>query len=43
MSTVALTIYVLIWPVLVAVIMAVIGVAFVKEWRHAKRTGEDII
>lgn len=43
MSTAALTIYVLVWPVLVAVVMIIIGVAFVKEWRRARRSGQDII
>lgn len=43
MSTIALTMYVLMWPVIVAAVMIVIGVAFIKEWRHAKRSGDDLI
>lgn len=43
MSVPALTVYILIWPVIVAVILAVICVAFFKELRSAKEEGEDII
>lgn len=43
MSVPALTVYILIWPVIVTVILAVICVAFYKEWRSAKDKGEDII
>lgn len=43
MSTMALTLYTLVWPVVVAVVMAVIGTAFVREWLTARRNGEDII
>lgn len=42
-STVLLTLYVLIWPVLVAGTLAVIVRAFVKEWREAKCEGRSII
>lgn len=43
MSTLALTIYVLMWPVLVAVVMAVIGRGFLREWLDARRRGDDLI
>lgn len=43
MSIPALTVYILIWPAIVAVILAVICFAFYKEWRAAKEEGEDII
>lgn len=43
MSITALTVYVLIWPAIVAVILGVICVAFYKEYRSAKRDGRDII
>ncbi len=43
MSITALTVYVLIWPAIVAVVLAVICVAFYKEYRAAKDRGEDII
>ncbi|MGN5240406.1 MULTISPECIES: putative transporter small subunit [unclassified Rhodococcus (in: high G+C Gram-positive bacteria)] len=43
MSTVALTIYVLIWPVLVALVLLVLGRGFTKEWLEARRNGEDLV
>lgn len=43
MSITALTVYVLIWPAIVAVILAVICLGFYKEWRQAKDEGRDII
>lgn len=43
MSITALTAYVLVWPVFVAVILAIICVAFYKEWRAAKDEGRKII
>ena len=43
MSITALTAYVLVWPVIVAVILAIICVAFYKEWRAAKDEGRRII
>ncbi|GAA2462121.1 MULTISPECIES: putative transporter small subunit [Agromyces] len=41
--TALLTLYVLIWPVIVLGVLAVIVRAFVKEWRQAKREGRSII
>lgn len=43
MSIPALTVYILIWPVIVAVVLVIICVAFYKEWRSAKDEGRDII
>lgn len=43
MSTLALTLYVLIWPVLVTVILAVICRAFFRDWLESRRNGEDLI
>lgn len=43
MSTLGLTLYVLVWPVVVLVVMGVIGYAFVREWLIARKNGEDII
>lgn len=43
MSTLALTVYVLIWPVLVAGVLAALCRAFFKEWLQARRDGEDLI
>ncbi|MGO1236151.1 putative transporter small subunit [Microbacterium gubbeenense] len=41
--TVALTLYVLVWPVIVAGTLAVLVRAFVKDVREAKKNGEQII
>lgn len=41
--TAALTLYVLIWPVIVVGVLAVIVRAFWKEAREAKREGRSII
>lgn len=43
LSTIALTAYVLIWPVIVAGAITVIVRAFVKEARKAKSEGRSII
>ncbi|WP_241665684.1 putative transporter small subunit [Prescottella subtropica] len=43
MSTVALTFYVLIWPVLVAGVLFTVTRAFFTEWAEARRTGEDLV
>ncbi|WP_431711667.1 putative transporter small subunit [Glutamicibacter uratoxydans] len=43
MSVLGLTIYVLVWPVIVALVMFFIGRAFLKEWAEARRNGEDLI
>lgn len=43
MTPILLTIYVLMWPVLVAGTLAVIVRGFVKEMAQAKRDGEAII
>ena len=43
MTTTALTLYVLIWPVIVAVVLFVLSRAFISEWREARREGRDII
>ena len=42
-NTVALTVYVLVWAVIVFAVMGVIGRAFFTEWREARRAGRDII
>lgn len=41
--TVGLTLYVLIWPVLVAIIMFAIARGFFKEWAQARREGRMIV
>lgn len=43
MPTWALTLYVLIWPVIVAVVLAVIARGFISEWLNARREGRDMI
>lgn len=43
MSTLSLTIYVLVWPVLVTVVLGVLCRGFFKEWFEARRNGEDLI
>ncbi|GGA68843.1 hypothetical protein GCM10011490_19190 [Pseudoclavibacter endophyticus] len=43
MSTIALTVYVLAFPVIVLGVMIVIGRAFIKEWIDAHRNGRGLI
>ena len=43
MTTTTLTLYVLIWPAIVAVVLLVIGRAFLAEWRASRREGRDLI
>ena len=43
MSTIALTAYMLVWPVIVAGTLTVIIRAFVKEAKQAKAEGRTII
>jgi hypothetical protein len=43
MTTIALTVYVLIWPVLVAGVLFVLSRGFVKEWLESRRNGEDLV
>lgn len=38
-----LTVYSLMWPVLVAIVMTVIGRGFFKEWKEARDAGVDLI
>ncbi|CAM3032430.1 MAPEG family protein [Prescottella defluvii] len=43
MNTVFLTVYVLIWPILVAATLFVITRGAVREWADARRTGKDLV
>lgn len=43
METFFLTVYVLIWPVIVAGTLLVIARGFFKEWTGARREGRSII
>ncbi|MCP3768505.1 MULTISPECIES: putative transporter small subunit [Streptomyces] len=41
--SVALSVYVLMWPVVVAVVLFVISRGFLREWLEARRDGRDMI
>lgn len=43
METALLTAYVLVFPLLAALVLLVISVAFVKEYRAARAAGEDLV
>ena len=43
MTTAALTFYVLMWPVIVAVVLFIIGRGFIREWLTSRREGRDLI
>ena len=38
-----MTLYVLVWPLIVAIMMIVMGRGVVRDARDAHRTGEDLI
>lgn len=43
MNPVFLSIYILIWPVLSAIVLAVLTVAVIRDYRNARRTGDDVV
>ncbi|MEZ7004784.1 putative transporter small subunit [Streptomyces sp. AD55] len=43
MNTVLLSVYILMWPVLVAVVLYVISRGVFREWAEALRNGQDLI
>jgi len=43
MTTIALTIYVLIWPLIVATVLGILGTAFFREWAAARREGRPLV
>lgn len=43
METFFLTLYVLVWPVIVAGVLFGIGRSFLREWREARREGRQLI
>ncbi|WP_326700868.1 putative transporter small subunit [Streptomyces sp. NBC_01754] len=43
MTTVALSVYILVWPAVVAAVLFVISRAFFREWAEARREGRDLI
>lgn len=38
-----LTVYTLMWPALVAIVMIAIGRAFFTEWKEARDSGIDLV
>lgn len=43
MTTLTLTAYVLIWPLIVAFVLFFLGRGFFKDWRRARKEGRPII
>ena len=43
MSSIALTAYVLIWPALASIVLAVLCVGLLRDIRSAKREGRDLV
>lgn len=43
MTTLALTAYVLVWPAIVALVLAFLVRGFVKDWREARKEGRPLI
>lgn len=43
MSPTFLSLYLLIWPLIVAMVLAIIVHAFGKEWRAARRAGRSLM
>lgn len=43
MSTLTLSVYILMWPAIVAVVLYVISHAFLREWSAARRDGRPLI
>jgi len=43
MDTLFLSLYILAWPAISAVILAVLVFAVVKDYRDAARTGHDVV
>lgn len=43
MGVIGLTVYFLMWPVLVGATMFVIARGFFKDWREARKKGKSII
>ncbi|ACS31457.1 putative transporter small subunit [Micrococcus luteus] len=41
--TLGLTLYVLMWPVIVLAVLITVAAAFFKDWRDARREGRSII
>lgn len=43
MNSLFLSLYILAWPVISAVLLAVLVVAVAKDYRQARRTGQDVV
>lgn len=43
MTTLLLTLYVLIWPIVVAGVLFFIARGFLRDWREARREGRPLI
>lgn len=43
MSPTLLSLYILVWPVISAVILAILIFAVANDYRQAKRTGQDVV
>lgn len=43
MTTAILTIYVLMWPAIVAVVLCVIAHGFYKDWKEAREKGVSLV
>lgn len=42
-GVVTLTVYTLMWPIMVAVVLTVIGRSFFKEWKEARDEGIPLV
>jgi cytochrome oxidase assembly protein ShyY1 len=43
MNPLFLSLYILVWPVISAVVLAVLVYAVVKDYRDAARSGQDVV
>lgn len=43
MNTFWLSLYILIWPAISAILLAMLVVAVTKDYRTARRNGEDVV
>ena len=43
MATIMLTLYVLIWPVIVLAVLGILVKGFIVDWRQARRDGDSLI
>lgn len=43
MNTFWLSLYILIWPTISAILLAVLVVAVISDYRNARRKGEDVV